>query len=98
MTGLLSLLSLLVAAFPYPTDWQGVKFRGSALLPHQKKSTKTTRLSLLPNIRRKPNSLSNSLHMPRNKVSNDLDHVRKDPVAIMVPKEPPSSQSIIRSF
>ena len=30
--------------------------------------------------------------MPRNKVSDDLDHVRKDPKATKAPKGPPSKQ------
>ena len=66
----------------YLIHWRGVKFRGSALLPHHANHQKTTRL---------PDQLIDQKHttMPRNKVSNDLDHVRKDPKPTKVPKEPP---------
>lgn len=68
----------------YPIVWQAVKFRGSALLSTRRPQQNN---ALLATITTNPFVI-----MPRNKVSNDLDHVRKDPKAAQVPKgRPPDS-------
>ena len=65
--------------------WRGVKFRGSALLrfsaSHHRKTTRFRGESL--------QSRSKISAMPRNKMSDDLDHVRKDPKPTTTPKGRP---------
>ena len=68
--------------FDYPIGWRGSIFRGFSptLRPA---TTKTTRQVATNPI------IYSSIDMPRNKISDDLDHVREDPKSTQPPKQPP---------
>ena len=66
----------------YPIGWRGSIFRGFSptLRPA---TTKTTRQVATNPI------IYSSIGMPRNKISDDLDHVREDSKPTQPPKQPP---------
>ena len=70
----------------YPMDRQGVKVGGSALLSKNRELSITTRN---PITKSGHNQAQLGIAMPRNKVSNDIDHVRKDPQPEKAPKGSP---------
>ena len=74
------LLALMVASVKrrqagksglYSIVWREVKFRGSALF--------STPPPPKQRVHRSIESLFYTTNMPRNKISDDLDHVKKDP-------------------
>ena len=68
----------------------GVQIKGvSALLSKIRELLITTRLLTTKSGQIRPNQAQLGIAMPRNKVSNDIDHIRKDPQPEKAPKEPP---------
>ena len=62
----------------YPIVWQGSIFRGSALLSAPQPPKQRVQLIQI-----------STTTMPRNKTSNNLDHVKKDPKPSKIPKGHP---------
>ena len=67
-------------------DWWGSFFRGFS--PTLQKS-RTFNNNACSNYQIRPYLAQLGIAMPRNKVSNDIDHVRKDPQPENAPKESP---------
>ena len=80
-------------------DWYGSIFRGSALLSKNRELLKTMRFStyqLLYQIGPKSGPVTNN--MPRNKVSNNIDYIRKDPQPEKALKEPPLKPKLLSKY